>query len=150
MEPTRQVQRMSRATQALAYGQGAFWLGTGVWPLVDLDSFAAVTGRKPEGWLVKTVGLLITAVGAGVLLAARARRYTPELALIAGGSAAALTGVDVFYGLKRRISPVYLLDVVPELLIAVGWLAAHRAQSAHERYGSRQEKFESLAQPVPV
>jgi hypothetical protein len=44
------------------------------------------------------------------------------------GSAAALGAVDVWYAaVRRRISPVYLLDALAEVVIAAAWLAAGRA-----------------------
>jgi hypothetical protein len=53
----------------LSLVQGAFYAATGLWALVDLDSFMAVTGPKTDHWLVKTVGILVTVIG-GVLLVA--------------------------------------------------------------------------------
>lgn len=43
--------------------QGLFYLATGVWPLIHIDSFLAVTGSKTDLWLVYTVGLLVSVVG---------------------------------------------------------------------------------------
>lgn len=124
-------------TRALALGQGVYYVGTGVWPILHLRSFEAVTGPKPEGWLVKTVGALIAVVGAATLLAGVRRSATPELRLLAGGSAAALGVVDVLYPLEGRISPIYLADALPELALAVGWalsgLRARRAARATAR-----------------
>jgi hypothetical protein len=41
---------------ALAQGARAGWRVTGVWPILRLRSFEAVTGPKKERWLVKTMG----------------------------------------------------------------------------------------------
>lgn len=108
----------------LARWQGAFYLASGLWPLVHLPSFEAVTGRKRERWLVRTVGALI-AVGGAALAAAGARRtVTGELALLGAGSAAALGAIDVWYGgVRRRIAPVYLADAVVEAGLVAAWLA---------------------------
>ena len=40
-----------------ALAQGIFWLTTGLWPIVHLVSFEAVTGRKRDHWLVQKTGL---------------------------------------------------------------------------------------------
>src|SRR5947209_19342813 len=53
----------------LAMAQGAFFALSGMWPIVHLRSFEAVTGPKLEGWLVKTVGGLLTVVGAALFSA---------------------------------------------------------------------------------
>lgn len=109
---------------ALAVGQGAFYLATGIWPLVDIRSFQAVTGPKADLWLVKTVGVLVGVIGGG-LLAAGLRRHVPrELGAVAAGSALGLAAVDVNYVARGRISPVYLLDAAVEIALAGAWLAA--------------------------
>lgn len=55
----------------LAGGHGAFMLATGMWPLLSIKSFQAVTGPKEDLWLVKTVGCLLTVAGLHSILASR-------------------------------------------------------------------------------
>ena len=43
----------------LLFAEGVYFFLTGVWPVVHLPSFIAVTGPKRDLWLVRTVGLLI-------------------------------------------------------------------------------------------
>jgi hypothetical protein len=114
-----------RIARGLAVGQGAFFVGSGLWPIVHLDSFEAVTGPKLEGWLVKTVGALIAVAGAALLVAGRRPTVGPEAAVLGAGSAAALAAIDLWYaGRRRRIAPVYLADAAVELGIVAGWAAA--------------------------
>ena len=115
----------SRA-ETVAVTQGAFYVATGVWPFVSMRSFEAVTGPKPEPWLVKTVGGLISVVGGVLASAGLQRRVTRELAWLGAGSAAVLAGIDLWYVGRRRISPVYLLDAAAEAIIAAGWASAAR------------------------
>lgn len=116
-----------RAARALALGQGLYFAATGLWPIVHLRSFEAVTGPKPEGWLVKTVGALLAVMGAGLVASSRRRRVTRDWALLAAGGAAALATVDVWYaGVRRRISPVYLADAPIEGALAAGWFLLRR------------------------
>lgn len=108
----------------LARTQGAFYVLTGVWPLLNIRSFEWVTGPKTDRWLVKTVGVLV-AVNGGVLSAAGLRGRTgPEMAALATGSALGLAGIDTVYALKGRISRIYLLDALCELLLAACWVRA--------------------------
>ena len=109
---------------ALAVAQGAFYVATGVWPILHMRSFEAVTGEKTDDWLVKTVGALIAVAGVTMITAGLRRRVTPEIALLAAGSAAALATVDVVYTNKGVIRPVYLLDAVAEAGLIGGWVAA--------------------------
>ena len=106
--------------------QVAYFLITGIWPLVSIRTFMRVTGPKTDIWLVKTVGLLVSAIG-GVLLLAWIRGGIPaEVFWLAVTSAAALTAIDVVYVLKRVIAPIYLADAAIEiLLIAAWWVASH-------------------------
>ena len=107
----------------LSITQGAFYAAMGLWPLVHLRGFEAVTGPKREGWRVKTVGALVTLVGGTLLAAGLRRRVTPELMLLAAGSAASLAAMDVRYS-PQRISPVYLLDAIVEGALVTGWCVA--------------------------
>ncbi|HEX6041989.1 hypothetical protein [Longimicrobium sp.] len=109
---------------ALAVAQGAFYVATGVWPILHMRSFEAVTGEKTDDWLVKTVGALIAVAGATMTVAGLRRRVTPEIAMLAAGSAAALAAVDVIYTQKGIIPPVYLLDAVAEAGLIGAWAAA--------------------------
>jgi hypothetical protein len=116
------------AQRRLAAGQGAFYVATGVWPLVHMPSFEAVTGPKVEGWLVRTVGVLVAAIGAALALGARRDAVGPELRLLAGASAAGLAAIDGWYaGRRRRISPIYLADAAVEVALAAAWLGLARA-----------------------
>jgi len=117
----------SPLTSALALGQGAFYAATGVWPILHLRSFEAVTGPKTDGWLVKTVGGLVGVVGGALLAAGRRGHVSRELRAVAVGSAAVLTAIDVVYVSKGRISPIYLLDAVAEAALIAGWAVAERS-----------------------
>lgn len=89
-----------------------------------MRSFEAVTGEKTDEWLVRTVGALIAVAGVTMTVAGLHRRVTPEIAMLAAGSAAALAAVDVLYNQKGVIPPVYLLDAVTEAGLVGAWAAA--------------------------
>jgi hypothetical protein len=105
----------------IALVQGAFYLATGLWPLIDIDSFQAVTGPKMDLWLVRTVGVLIAVVGAVLIFAARRGRIGAEIMLLAVGCALGLTAIDIYYVLSGTISPIYLADAVVEIGLVAGW-----------------------------
>lgn len=114
--------------EALALAQSAFYLVTGIWPILSPATFQAVTGPKVDFWLVKTAGVLITAIGAALGLGAAKRRLTPELKLLAVASAAGLTAIDIYYVAQKRISPVYLLDAAVEVAIIGAWASVEQAE----------------------
>src|SRR5438876_11959918 len=104
------------ADAALARGvaglQGLYYLATGVWPLVHMESFLAVTGPKTDLWLVRTVGVLVAVIGAVLLLAGVRRHAGAEIRTLAIGAALGLTAVAVIYVNLGGIPPVYLLDAI--------------------------------------
>ena len=124
--------------RALAAGQGAYYLLTGLWPIVSLKTFYAVTGPKRDGWLVQTVGSMIASIGSTLLLGARRRMPSAELVWLGASSAAALTAVDVVFVGRRRIPRIYLADAVAELGLLVGWALAAR-QASRRQLETRSE-----------
>ena len=106
----------------LARAQGLYYLLTGVWPLLSMRTFEAVTGPKVDRWLVKTVGVLVSVIGVTLLLAGRRERVTQEPAVLAGASAAGLAAIDTVYATRGRISKIYLLDALLEIGIVAAWL----------------------------
>jgi hypothetical protein len=84
--------------------QAFFYIATGIWPLMSMSTFLLVTGSesKPESslWLVKTVGVLVAVIGAALALAVIRRCFTPEIVLLAVGSALGLVAIDVIYVTK--------------------------------------------------
>lgn len=112
--------RLPAARLALAHG--AYLLLTGAWPLVSLRTFAKVTGPKPEGWLTKGVGACLANMG-GALVAAGARgKVSRELRMLGIGVGLSFAAMDFYYaGIRRRISPVYLLNGATQLAFAAFW-----------------------------
>ena len=113
--------------------QGIFYVASGLWPVVHLRSFEAVTGKKHDGWLAQTVGGLIAAVGASLVVGAFERRgraasgasERPSRSLYTLGiaSAATLAAADIYFAGKGRISPVYFGDAVVEAALIATWFA---------------------------
>lgn len=105
----------------LAIAQGVYYLVSGIWPILDMNSFIAVTGPKTDLWLVRTVAVLIFFMGAGLLAAGIKKQVNFSIIIIAAGAAFGLLMIDVIYVFLNVISPVYLLDAVVELIILALW-----------------------------
>jgi hypothetical protein len=120
----------STLMSSLALGQAGFYLATGIWPLLSMNTFEKVTGPKTDKWLVKTVAMMINVVGVVLAVAGSRRRIAPEIPLLAAGSALALTAIDVVYVSKKRISKIYLLNAVAELMIVALWIVAWQQASS--------------------
>ena len=112
------------AKARIASLQGAYFLATGIWPLVSRRTFERVTGPKADFWLAQTVGVLVTNIGAVLLLGARHRRVGAPLEILGASSAAGLGAIDVIFSLRGRIAKTYLLDAAVEAVILAGWIRA--------------------------
>jgi len=120
--------------RTIATIQGVYFLATGIWPLVHVESFQAVTGRKTDNWtgseidhwLLNTISVLILSIAVPVLVAAWRNTITPEIIILAIGAALALTGVEFVYVARGVIARVYLADAAAEILLILLWLFAAR------------------------
>ena len=113
----------------MLWAQGIYFLATGLWPLISIETFQMVTGQKTDHlgteradhWLVITVGVLVLAIAAPLLLAAWQREIYRQTIVLAIGSSMGLTAIDVIYVLRGAIPPIYLLDAGIELMLIAGW-----------------------------
>jgi hypothetical protein len=105
--------------RAVPWLHSAFFVIGGLWSVLSRRSFEAVSGPKVDYWLVRTVGGLLTVVGAVI---AAANHY---------GRA-----IDLVYVARRRISPVYLLDAATNLMLIAGWSARRDELTSHEPMSS--------------
>ena len=76
----------------VAVGQGVYYVLTGLWPLVKMRSFEAITGPKVDRWLAQTVGWLVTVVGGVLIMAGVRQQARQEAAVLGVGSAVGLAG----------------------------------------------------------
>lgn len=120
---------MATALRITLVCQGAYYVITGVWPIVHIASFMAITGPKVDLWLVKTVGALVIPIGVTLLVASRRDRPVREVLVLAVGAALAFAAIDCYYALTGRISPIYLVDAAMQFAfvaaIGAGLLRRH-------------------------
>ena len=108
----------------VALVQGVYFLVTGIWPIISMNTFLKITGPKTDLWLVKTVGLILATIGAVLIYAQGTDSINPPVILLALGSALSLTLVEFIYVIKRVISPIYLADAFAEILLMSWWVLA--------------------------
>ena len=112
--------------RTLARLHGWFNLVNGLWPLLHMRSFVAVSGPKTDLWLVRTVAGLMVTNGITQLGAASSAATVPSARQIGIGTAATLLGIELRYATVGRISRIYLLDSAVEALWIVLWLRQRR------------------------
>ena len=91
----------------IAIVQGVYYLMTGLWGLLHIESFMAVTGPKFDIWLVKMVSVLIIVISLVLLLSGYRKKVTLEIIVLAFGSAIGFIAIDVYYVAIDRIDEVY-------------------------------------------
>ncbi len=104
-----------------ALAQGIFYVLTGMWPIMNIESFQLVTGPKHDLWLVKTVGAILFVIGITLIITGIRQESMLSTAVLAIGSAVVLAGVDIIYFKKRIIAAIYLLDALAEFLFIAWW-----------------------------
>ena len=107
--------------------QGAYYFFTGIWPLIHIGSFMAVTGEKTDIWLVKMVGCLSIAIGVTLFFGKNESQK-----ILAISTAVAFMGIDLYYSLAKIISPIYLLDAFVQLAFVV-WIILYSVQAQRRR-----------------
>ena len=119
----------------VCFAQGLYYLLTGLWPLISMETFLLVTGPKTDLWLVDTVAVLIIVIASVLLYAAARHQISGPILLLAVASAAGLTIIEGFYALRGTIWSVYLLDAVLEVVLIALWAIA-MLRSRKQKSGS--------------
>ena len=123
--------QQSSPYRAICLIQGLYYFVTGLWPLLSIDSFQAVTGPKTDHlvtgrpgdhWLVYTVAALITAESLVFLFAAWRAQPVTEVAILAIASSLALISIDIIFVVRQTIHSIYLGDAVAEVILIFIWL----------------------------
>jgi hypothetical protein len=119
--PGHNFDRMLRYLKYVFLAQGIYYVATGFWALVDIDSFMAVTGPKTDTWLVKALAFLFCAIGL-VLILARSEQALLLPSVLAITTGVFMVCIDFYFYMKGVIPGVYLVDGVLHILFTTGVL----------------------------
>lgn len=100
--------------------QGIYYVATGLWPLVHLGSFEAITGPKVDRFTLRSTALLIVIVGALLMLASRKNNPDPGFTALGAATAVGLASVEAVH--VRKVRPVYRLEAIGEIMLAASLL----------------------------
>ena len=109
----------------LAYpplAQGIYYLLRGLWSLLHLGAVETLTETRHDLWLSEEVGALVLVIGAALCLAAYRRAGSPEIMVIAIGSALGMGIIETIFILHSRISALYLFDVIIQFGLVAFWV----------------------------
>ena len=101
------------SSNAVTRLQGVYYLLSGLFPIISFRAFEALTGRKRDRWLVRTVGLLAAVIGLTLI---RRPGRSRELADLSAGAFA----VADLMALHAGQLPTYLADAVVEGAFVAG------------------------------
>lgn len=107
--------------KVVALLQGAYDLVGGLWPLLHMASFEALTGPKTDGWLVRTVAGILVVVGVVLIQNALRGSVGHSVRWIAGGISLVLASVALISSLAGFISWLYFFDGLFHLAFALAW-----------------------------
>jgi hypothetical protein len=107
--------------RVISFLQGLYYVITGGWPVVHLQSFMSFTGTKTDGRLVKAMGLLFVAIGIGLMINQTREKGIVIIALL---TPLFMAITDIYYATAGRISNVYYIDAMAEVVIMILWLIA--------------------------
>jgi hypothetical protein len=85
--------------------QESYYLLTGIWPIIHIGSFMAVTGYKTDIWLVKMVAFLSVTIGIQLL-----KRRQSEI--VQYNNSAFLFADRQLLSLHGTISEIYLIGAM--------------------------------------
>lgn len=107
----------------LLWVQGSYTLITALWAIIDIGSFMRVTGPKTDIWLVKTVSVVLAAIGITLIVAALEKKgFNLPVAILGMTTALGLAIIDFYYSGNDVISMVYAIDGAVEVVFFVIWI----------------------------
>lgn len=106
-----------RGLRITLLAMGLYYIVTGLWPLVHVDSFVYVVGPKPDRFQLDVTASLIVVIGVILLLGGVQRRPQSGIVLLGILAASALAVMALAYAPILR--NVFWLDVAVELAFAL-------------------------------
>lgn len=129
--------------------QGSYYLLTGLWPVVHLESFETVTGPKDSIFLLHMVSALIIVVAITLLLSLKNEK-TRSILFLAVGAPLSFMSIEIFY--RAQIQWVYFLDFAVEAIIlaalAYGYIASRRQVSESSENNQTKSSDRELTSSV--
>jgi energy-converting hydrogenase Eha subunit E len=113
---------IGKLNKVLLWVQGSYTLLTALWGLIDIDSFMAVSGPKTDIWLVKTVSVVLAAIGLSLIVQALSNSLSLPILILALCNSIGLSFIDFYYSLRNVISKVYLADAFLEIVFFFIWI----------------------------
>ncbi|CAN5374820.1 hypothetical protein BH11MYX1_BH11MYX1_02330 [soil metagenome] len=107
--------------------QGAYYVVTGLWPVVALDHYMRATGQQSHGAVARVLGGVVAGVGVALaagLIPPRARKW------VGAGTAVALCAGGAYFGATGHGRAVNFTDAAIQAAFAASWLVDGRGRAS--------------------
>ncbi len=101
--------------------QGAYYIASGLWPVVAVDHYMRATGQESHAAVAQVLGGVVAGIGVALvagLVPPRARKW------VGAGTAIALGAGGAYFAVRGKGLPVNLTDAAVQLAFAVSWLTS--------------------------
>lgn len=102
--------------------QSAYYLLAGLWPLVHTLSFMEVTGNSTDVLLIRTVGILLICAAITFFIDLYFQENSSAVVFLSTSCAIGLLFIDIYHSLTAKISIIYLIDAIFQLILIESWL----------------------------
>ena len=102
--------------------QAVYYLLTGLWPLLHLNSFLSITGSGADLWRSQPINLLILCVGLVLLRGSAEKSSKPATNILSVAAAFVLLIIDLYFPFSGVVSKLYVVDGILQFSCLVLWL----------------------------
>lgn len=126
--------RITRLTRYLIIGHGLYLLVGGLWPLLYMQGFEAVTGPKVEHFLVRSIALILLLTAANLFTQLDKPRVEQSATVMAAGVSLILGLVGIISAAGGWVWPIYFIDGGVHTLFALSWVALSIHETVSDRH----------------
>ena len=110
-----------KKSSVLLIVQGIYYLLTGLWPLLRLNSLP-LTGSASPNWLPQPVHLLVLCTGVVLLKGSRDQNIKQGVKVLSIAAALALLLIDLYFPFSGTVSKLFIIDGILQFSCLVLWL----------------------------
>ncbi len=100
--------------------QGAYYVVTGLWPVVATEHYMRATGQESHAGVARALGGAVAALGVALALDLIPRRPARWVGI---GSALLLGSGGAYFAARGRGVPTNATDTAMQLAFAISWIA---------------------------
>jgi hypothetical protein len=131
--------KTDRFISVLLLVQGIYFIITGIWPVIDINSFMLITCPKTDLWLVKAIGVIFFCEGICFLLSGVTHEGGLPVLVLSVTNSIGLIFIDCYYVFTGTLCSVYLGDAAVELTLLICWIIIFKKM--HGKYTRASDAY---------